>query len=167
MVMISRSYDEAHATALAGLHAATVSVAYRHIFPPDSAAPTGEDLADSWRSLLRDPKVTVLVAYAGDGLVGSVVFGPNDSTPCGFSLSRLHVHPDHQGQGVGTALHDRVLAAATSAGLAKLNLWVLEHNERARAMYEGRGWVLVPGPTFPNDPPHIIDVLYERSLATS
>lgn len=165
--MIIHSAQLSDAAALAELHATTVGIAYKGIFPADAPAPTAAGLIDAWRRELADPRGEVHVARHDDMVVGSVACGPDDSVPAGYSLRRLHVHPDHQGQGLGSVLHDRVLASATSAKVARLQLWVLEANERARRMYERRGWVLVPGPTFANDPPHIVDVLYERAIATS
>lgn len=167
MVTIAHAVNQADAAALAELHSATVTVAYRGIFPQDAGAPTGADLLDSWRTEVANPEVTVFMAHQADTLVGSVVSGPDDTTPDGYSLRRLHVHPDHQGNGIGAVLHDRAVAAAAEAGVTKLNLWVLEANERARGMYERRGWALVRGPTFANEPPHIVDVLYEFVIATS
>ncbi len=50
-------------------------------------------------------------------------------------LDDLYVHPDHQGQGVGTALFD--LVASTRPG--GFCLWVFESNVPARAFYRSHG----------------------------
>ena len=52
-------------------------------------------------------------------------------------LDDLYVHPDHQGQGVGSALLD-VAKAQRPQGFC---LWVFESNTPARAFYERQGLV--------------------------
>lgn len=159
-----RAVGGEEAWTLAELHAVTVAHGYAHIFPPESAAPTAAELIDLWQASLAEPN-TEAWAWEVDGvIVGSVVLSAAPSTPSGLTLSRLHVHPDHQGQGIGGRLHDHVLAAAAERGASAINLWVLEANERARTIYERRGWTYVPGPVVRNDPPEIVDVLYERPL---
>ena len=50
-------------------------------------------------------------------------------------VEHLHVHPDHQGKGLGHALLER----AKSANV-ELQLWTFQQNARARAFYEARGF---------------------------
>lgn len=52
-------------------------------------------------------------------------------------LDDLYVHPDHQGEGVGSALLDLVKAERPDG----FCLWVFEVNEPARRFYAGRGLV--------------------------
>ncbi|MBN4059684.1 GNAT family N-acetyltransferase, partial [Acidimicrobium ferrooxidans] len=78
--------------------------------------------------------------------------------------SRLYVGPDHWACGIGGLLHDHAVAHARDLGAKELNLWVLEANTRAWAMYERRGWTLVAGFKLENEPPEIVDVLYELVL---
>jgi predicted N-acetyltransferase YhbS len=80
-------------------------------------------------------------------------------------LDRLYVDPRWWRQGIGSALHDGALAVAADRGARSINLWVLEENLPARAMYERRGWRRLPGWTRPNVPPTVVDVLYEQTLA--
>jgi len=49
------------------------------------------------------------------------------------------------GKRVGSALHDAALAVLAEEGYRTAGLWVIAANERARRMYERRGWVLCPG----------------------
>ncbi|WP_210438004.1 GNAT family N-acetyltransferase [Nocardioides xinjiangensis] len=66
-----------------------------------------------------------------------------DGDPAGYArwtatwLDDLYVHPDHQGQGVGTALFELV-ASTRPDGFC---LWVFESNEPARAFYRRHGCV--------------------------
>jgi GNAT superfamily N-acetyltransferase len=74
----------------------------------------------------------------------------------------LHVVPSSWGQGIGSALHNDALTVLRTRGHVAAGLWVIEANERARGMYERRGWVLRPGMTKPAHGP--AEVRYRRSL---
>ncbi|GAB5447906.1 GNAT family N-acetyltransferase [Gymnodinialimonas sp.] len=51
-------------------------------------------------------------------------------------LEQLYIHPDHQGQGLGSAF-----IAWAKDGARHLQLWVFEQNHAARAFYAGHGFV--------------------------
>jgi GNAT superfamily N-acetyltransferase len=156
------------AAAIANLHHEAVVAAYSSIFPPDPPPPTPAELTPDYDTFLADVGTVVLVAVRNTTTVGSVVLHPEPSVPSGWLLARLHVHPSTWRTGIGSVLHDRVIDLARTRGLDRLHLWTLEANDRARAMYERRGWVLVPGRKLVNgdlDPP-IEDVLYELDLTT-
>jgi putative acetyltransferase len=72
----------------------------------------------------------VWVAEAGGDLAGYVAFNDN-------WISHLFVHPDHQGQGLGSDL-----LAHAMADQRDRQLWTFEKNVRARKFYEANGWVL-------------------------
>jgi GNAT superfamily N-acetyltransferase len=55
-------------------------------------------------------------------------------------LHALHVVPAQWGHGIGSALHDGALDVLAGAGYDTAWLWVLAANDRARRMYERRGW---------------------------
>ena len=65
-----------------------------------------------------------------------------DDRPLAFAvfhdgmLAHLYVHPDAQGQGLGSAL----LEAAKAAHPKGFSLFVFQRNERARRFYERRGF---------------------------
>ncbi len=99
-----------------------------------------------------------------DTVVGAVAVGPAGGIPTGLLLHKLYVDPERQGRGLGVALHDLALSRARERGAEAINLWVLEANTAARRLYERNGWRLVPGRTLANEPPSIVDVLYERRL---
>jgi len=79
----------------------------------------------------------ITVAEADGQLAGFLSFARKPGEAMG-EISHLFVHPDHQGQGVGAQLLDD---AITRHG-PPLHLWVFEANARARALYEGRGFVM-------------------------
>lgn len=80
-------------------------------------------------------------------------------------LDRLYVHPTWWGKRIGSTLHDAAVEAAANHGAQALNQWVLEANTRARGFYQRRGWRLVPRWTLPNDPPSVVDLLYQLTLS--
>jgi GNAT superfamily N-acetyltransferase len=49
------------------------------------------------------------------------------------------------GKGIGSGLHDAALAVLSEAGYRDAGLWVIAGNDRARRLYERRGWVRCPG----------------------
>lgn len=155
------------ARAAASVHAESATTAYIDIFPAASTPPTADDLTPAWHSMIADPDWSVLLAVAGsvDGstdeqVVGAVAVGPDPTTPTGVVMAKLYVRPDHWGRGLGAALHDGAIETAYDPSVG-MNLWVLEENRRARAFYRRRGWRLIPGPTVANDPPDVVDVLYQ------
>ncbi len=161
-------------------------VAYAHIFPPEAPKPTTEALTPSWADMLIDPLTTVIVAEhaarpdviradvgradvgracgTGSGMVGGVVVRAEGTAPTGFLLERLYVEPASWGAGIGGLLHDEAVRAARQHGACRMNLWVLLQNQRARDMYERRGWRRVAGEQLAHTSPPIIEVRYELAL---
>jgi GNAT superfamily N-acetyltransferase len=133
---------------------------------PDSAnKPTLRSLEPGWEQLLTNPSAVVSVACSGRDVVGSVVVASDNTVPSGLVLCRLYVDPQRWGQSIGSMLRDTALDNARAHSPARINLWVLEHNVRARKMYERRGWLYVPGPVMSNAVPDVFDVLYELDLS--
>lgn len=153
MTVVIRPGTAADARACAAVHVASASHAYRDIFPPSAAAPTVQDLLPDWEDV-------TWVAEVDGVIVGGVCVAVEERSPTGWMLSRLYVHPDHWGAGLGTQLLDAAIATAFAADADVIHLWVLEPNRLARALYERRGWQRVPGPTLPNEGTTAIDLLY-------
>ncbi len=86
-----------------------------------------DDVLARWVLLLDDPQVVVDVVEDADGLVALAAHD-------GQSLRHLAVRPDHWSAGLGREGFRRAEAAGAR------QLWVLELNTRARAMYESLGW---------------------------
>jgi ribosomal protein S18 acetylase RimI-like enzyme len=107
---------------------------------------------------------TGLVACVDDVIVGMALAGSDDSDPSTGYLSRVYVDPDHQGRGIGSALHDASIRSLGERGFGRATLWVLERNARARAWYERLGWQQTADrkPVYP--PAGIDDVRYRLTL---
>lgn len=86
-----------------------------------------------------------------------------------WRLATMGALPEARGTGAAPALLDDVIARAAAAGLRAVELEVFAQNERARRLYEGRGfeklhdlfgYVAEPGVIPPStaSPPHAIDM---------
>jgi GNAT superfamily N-acetyltransferase len=158
-----REATERDLVAVARVHLETVVPAYAGIFPPDAPAPTLDGLQPGWERILEAPRKTTFVAELAGEVVGTAVVCPAPDTDDIGELRRLHVLPAHWGHGIGSALHD--LAVQTLAErFARAELWVLERNTRARAMYERRGWTLVPDRMLEWPGLSVVEVRYAREL---
>jgi ribosomal protein S18 acetylase RimI-like enzyme len=133
----------ADAAVIAALHHATVTVAYRGYFP-HSSPPTVTELQAIWATRLDDPTAVALLASRDGRPAGSVMARADPEFGEGQVVG-LHVVPSHWGQHIGSALYDSALALLSEAGYRTAGLWVIAANQRARRMYEKRGWVLRPG----------------------
>jgi GNAT superfamily N-acetyltransferase len=106
--------------------------------------PLPEDVAARLASGLRaHPTTIVFLAYLGAEPVGIATCFLGFSTFAARPLLNVHdlaVVPAQRGQGVGRALLAAVEDEARKRGCAKLTLEVLEHNARARRVYEGMGF---------------------------
>ena len=86
-------------------------------------------------------KAVMLIALDGDMIVGNGVF-------TGFSRQRIahrgeiamSVRKDYWGQGIGSALMERLILFAKQAGCAIISLEVRADNERAIHLYEKFGF---------------------------
>jgi ribosomal protein S18 acetylase RimI-like enzyme len=100
----------------------------RSLIDPDA----GRRLAD-WQERLADPATRVWVARDGGEVVGFAGARPP-------WLEYLHVRPGHQGRGIGTRL---LRTALDWLGPGELRIVVVEHNERATALYRRYGFEVV------------------------
>jgi GNAT superfamily N-acetyltransferase len=94
-----------------------------------------------FRKRLADPEsnVEVLLAQWSGETIGFALFFENFSTflgKPGLYLEDLFVQPDFQGEGVGTALMERVIEIAKERNYGRVEWTVLDWNEPAIKFYE-------------------------------
>ena len=79
------------------------------VWPDRPSVPQGTKEHDK----RRDPKYHFqrLVVEKDEGIVASAIYGESDWTHVpGKFFVRMQVHPDHQRQGIGTTLYDRIMS---------------------------------------------------------
>lgn len=137
----------ADAAAMGRVHVLSWQAAYPGLIPQDYLDSLDIDRrAEHWRRALSSSReqAPLLVAVAGDDVVGFAGFGPardggSDVTTVG-QLYGIDVRPDRWGLGVGGALLAAVHAGLVDLGYRSAVLWVLPGNRRARTVYEHHGW---------------------------
>ena len=86
---------------------------------------------------LEAPGTIVLVAEDDGDLIGFThAVAQGDKA----DILRLYVHPDHQGEGVGSALHERLMAEIESYDVDRVRSFDFAFNDASRAFYEGLGF---------------------------
>ncbi|MFE1952228.1 GNAT family N-acetyltransferase [Streptomyces sp. NPDC059524] len=112
---------------------------WRHVHntvvPVASALLSPEDVRDrAGRNLME-------VAYAADGtLVGCTTVRPPRDGGAAMVISR--VLPEHRGQGIGTVLYERALAAARARGAETIETCVLTSNTSGLRFAERTGFTV-------------------------
>jgi GNAT superfamily N-acetyltransferase len=124
-----RDATSADATALAAVQARAWRAAYADLLDPEQQERlTPAALVEPWRRALGalPPRHGVLVATAGEHVVGLAAVGPGedrDATAADALLSVLLVDPAHQRQGHGSRLLTAAARRATDAGFERLRVW--------------------------------------------
>ncbi len=102
-----------------------------------------ERLVEATREAERRGEV-FLVAERDGGIVGYLHFGVGRGGP---HLFRIYADPIAYGSGVGSALLDELHTRLDERGIGSYDLEVHERNERGRAFYDRKGFVIVDVPT--------------------
>lgn len=99
---------------------------------------------------LEAPGTIVLVAESDAHELADVPSGAGERTIVGFThavaqgecadVLRMYVHPDAQGEGIGTELHDRLLEAIERYDVDRVRAFDFAFNEDSRRFYEGVGF---------------------------
>jgi GNAT superfamily N-acetyltransferase len=92
---------------------------------------------------------TVLVAERRGEIIGYCAYR-------GGWIDHLYVHPEHQGQGIGSTLLKRAMQVEDA-----LRLWTFQKNAQARTFYERHGFRLVRTTDGSGNEEHQPDALYE------
>lgn len=109
---------------------------------------TIERVLDEWYApegverAVRSEDVVYLVAESDASGVVGYVSGTARTERYGSGTS-FYVAPERWGEGIGSALFDRLLDALREVGVERVEFEVLAANEDARAFYESRGFEAV------------------------
>jgi GNAT superfamily N-acetyltransferase len=101
--------------------------------------------AEAVRSTCTDPGMTVVVADDDGRPVGFAAYSADEESRTGV-IDMVAVHPDHQGQGIGTALTEHAFTALRAAGMrtAMVETGGDPGHAPARRTYEKAGATLLP-----------------------
>lgn len=86
-----------------------------------------------------DKQAEVILACAGDNIMGFALFYNNYSTfrgRCGIHLEDLYVKPEWRGQGIGKTLLAHLSKLTLERGCNRLEWWVLGEDVKAIDFYE-------------------------------
>ncbi|WP_247731688.1 GNAT family N-acetyltransferase [Halovivax limisalsi] len=106
---------------------------------PETIAETVADWYDdeSFAEALETPGTAVLVAESEGEVVG---FAHGVVSEDEGDILRMYVHPDHQREGIGTALHERLRTALEDFHMNRMRAIDLATNEGGRRFYEQLGY---------------------------
>lgn len=141
--------DRSDVRGLVRAHGRAWRVAYEGILPADVLAdvtvePTDDDV-DRWMDGLTENRAGVLVAVDDGDVLGFIDMRWGDAETKPFvgageaDLKAIYVHPDHWGDGVGSALLERGLGLFPD-DIQAVRLDVFADNKRACGFYESHGF---------------------------
>ncbi|WP_255195302.1 GNAT family N-acetyltransferase [Halorarius litoreus] len=128
-----------HTDAVCEIAVASWHAAYDDILGADTVAERVAEWYDPAvvRDYFDDPDVSVYVA--GDPIVG-YAFCRHYPAENRLHLTAIYVHPERWGEGVGSALIERVEREARALGADRVDLVVLAENDVGRGFYERHGY---------------------------
>src|SRR6056297_4178794 len=108
----------------------------------DEAVEEWYDADDLGDDVDDDDAVFPVAVVDGDvvGFAESYVVGRRERVG---EIDWLHVHPDHRGSGIGSALLERVESELQEVDVDRIEARVLVANEAGTAFYEAEGYELV------------------------
>lgn len=128
------------------VQAAVWRAAYGHILSPEVVEQfDGPKFARVWRDSLshpRSPRHVLLVACAGEQVVGFAAVGPSadaDATETSGEILALGVHPDARHSGHGSRLLNASVDTLRGKGFVSLSTWILARDEATRAFLTAAG----------------------------
>ncbi|MER7247275.1 GNAT family N-acetyltransferase [Kribbella sp. NPDC000426] len=130
--------------ALAELHARSRAV-YYGAGGHEVAAVPDQRYRESWRKMVADDRLTVLVAVPADDIAGVITLDANGVFPTNapdekrIRLVGIFVDPSHWSTGVGSALMTRFISITRqSNATGEVDVW--QRNTRAIRFYTHHGW---------------------------
>jgi RimJ/RimL family protein N-acetyltransferase len=137
-----REVEETDAEALLALHRGLDQETAFMLFEPGERSADGGAERERIRDVRSRVNQTLLVADAGDRLVGyiAVLGGPLRRNRHSAHVM-IGVLEAFSGQGIGGALLDAAIRWASNAGLHRLELTVMAHNYRAIRLYDRKGFL--------------------------
>lgn len=84
--------------------------------------------------------VTASCIYAGDGMVGFAMYGPDEDDATLFAINRLMIAEGHRDKGYGKAALSAILEEAERRGFSRIKLSTNPENEKAIRLYESVGF---------------------------
>ena len=134
------------APAVGIVQAQAMAADYAQILPPQALAELDPATFGSvWRRSLAEPpspRHLLLVACAGEQVVGFAAFGPSEDPDADdetAELLTLSVHPQARGEGHGSRLVNAVVDDARSRGFTWLHAWVLLDTPQYRDFLQRAG----------------------------
>ena len=94
---------------------------------------------DTLEQALSKPGTAFLVAEV-DGEIVGFTHGVVSETEGEGDVLRMAVHPDRQGEGIGTALHERLCEDLQDFNMDRMRAIDLASNEGGQAFYEKQGF---------------------------
>ncbi|AIO18502.1 N-acyltransferase YncA [Candidatus Izimaplasma bacterium HR1] len=96
-----------------------------------------------WKYRLDKENVTTIGAFINEEMIGIcvVVFNPRSKLKHIASLHSMYVKKNHRGEGIGRQLIIHAEEAAKGKGIFRMNLSVVNSNEKAFILYQKLGFV--------------------------
>ncbi len=144
------------ANALAVLARETFGEAFGHLYQPDDLAAFYAEwkTPEAFAGWIADPRVGILVAYAGETPIGYAMTGEDikldyDPAPrIALELKQLYIASSHHGAGVAHKFMDWIMARAKAIAADEIVLSVYSENPRGIAFYHKHGFAKVADTTF-------------------
>ncbi len=133
------------APAIAKLQIASLLASHKEFFPPhlhhlvlppDDLIPNGK----AWLGWLKRANAYTAVSHHQATLTGFTTIHKKKEEDSLAEIAAYFVHPDYWRQGVGHHLWEHLVVQVATLEIQKLNVWVLDNNERAKQFYASLGF---------------------------
>jgi len=148
MTLTYRDGRPGDGAAVSNLFCRVFAATFGHMYASDDLASFLRDKApEAFEAQLSDPNYAFRLVEEGGAVIGYIKMGPNelpgDAPDRTWELHHLYLDDAAKGRGIAEALIDWGFAEARERGFTHLQLSVFIENERARRVYEKRGFVEV------------------------